>query len=88
MSTPSGPTIIDAHVTLREAQDLLIKANEDLKLAPDDPSKQAALEAAQWGSSYNGSSVPDEKESEEIKAYADMLREKAAKGRQWYTIYI
>ena len=47
MSTPSGPTIIDAHVTLREAQDLLIKANEDLKLAPDDPSKQAALEAAQ-----------------------------------------
>jgi len=47
MSTPSGPSIIDAHVTLREAQDLFIKANEDLKVAPEDPSKQAAVEAAQ-----------------------------------------
>ena len=48
MSTPSGPTSIpDAHVTLREAQNALIKAKQDMALTPDDPSKQAAVVAAE-----------------------------------------
>jgi len=50
MSTLPGPTSIpDAHVTLREAQNALIKAKQEMALTPDDPSKQAAVVAAEQG---------------------------------------